>query len=210
MPRPSYTEAQVQEMEQRIRAAALHVFGREGYRNFSLRAVARELELTAPALYRYFDNKDQLLAELRAEGFRRLGAIFEKVGSSRTKPLGQARAMLRAALDFSADEPDLYRIMYELDQGQAPAPQWVRDDRQRAFAAALQTAENLVDAGHVDIDPLELVHLWWIGLHGLAGLALSNQLDMGRTRDELVDPLVALLTSSNYLKAVKSKPSPKR
>ncbi len=41
MPRPSYTEEQIQDMEERISAAALHVFGREGYRNFSLRAVAR-------------------------------------------------------------------------------------------------------------------------------------------------------------------------
>jgi AcrR family transcriptional regulator len=210
MPRPSYTEAQVQEMEDRIRAAALHVFGREGYRNFSLRAVAREMDLTAPALYRYVDNKDQLVAELRAEGFRRLAAIFQGVLRSRGKPLSRARAMLRAAVDFSIDEPDLYRIMYELDQGEAPAPQWVRDDRQTAFDAVLSVARELVNAGHVDVDPLQLVHLWWIGLHGLAGLALANQLDMGVTRDELVEPLVALMTSTNYLKPVRSKSSRNR
>ncbi|MDP6182762.1 MAG: TetR/AcrR family transcriptional regulator [Gammaproteobacteria bacterium] len=209
MPRPSYTEEQIQDMEERISAAALHVFGREGYRNFSLRAVAREMGLTAPALYRYVDNKDQLLAELRAEGFRRLGEIFRKVAESRARPLNKGREMLRAALDFAVDEPDLYRIMYELDQGEAPAPQWVRDDRQTTFDAALTIAEGFVAAGHVDIDPLDLVHLWWIGLHGLASLDLANQLDMGRSRDELVEPTVALMTNTNYLKTVKSEPARK-
>ena len=204
MPRPSYTEAQVQEMEDRIRSAALRVFGREGYRNFSLRAVARDMGLTAPALYRYVDSKDQLLAELRAEGFRRFAELFRKVVASRARPLNKARALVRDALDFAVDEPDLYRIMYELDQGEAPAPQWVRDDRQHAFDAALAVAREFVEDGHAGIDPMELVHLWWIGLHGLASLVLANQLDMGRSRDELVEPLVALMTNTQYLKTVKS------
>jgi len=210
MARPSYTETQIQAIEERIRAAALTVFGREGYRNFSLRAVAREMNLTAPALYRYVDNKDQLLAEIRAEGFRRLEESFSKIADSRSSPLNKARKLIRVALDFAVDEPDLYRIMYELDQGEAPAPQWVRDDRGTAFDVASAVAADFVADGHVDIDPLELVHLWWIGLHGLAGLGLAKQLDMGKSRDELVEPLIALMTNTSYLKPVKSKASRSR
>ena len=210
MARPSYTETQIQAIEERIWATALSVFGREGYRNFSLRAVAREMNLTPPALYRYVGNKDQLLAEIRAEGFRRLGEIFTKVSDGRASPLNKARKLIRVALKFAVDEPDLYRIMYELDQGEAPAPQWVRDDRQAAFNAASGIAADFVAAGHVDIDPLELVHLWWIGLQGLATLGLANQLDMGKSPDELVEPLVALMTNTNYLKPVKSSASRSR
>ena len=74
MARPSYSEAEVELISERIRAAALRVFSRDGYAHFSLRAVAREIGLSAPALYRYVESRDQLLFELRAEGFRRLAA----------------------------------------------------------------------------------------------------------------------------------------
>ena len=93
MARPSYSQSQVQEIEERIHAAALKVFAAEGYRNFSLRAVAREMGLTPPALYRYVDNKDSLLAEVRAEGFRHLGEIFREVKNTRSKPRLKARKL---------------------------------------------------------------------------------------------------------------------
>ena len=201
MARPSYSDSQIQEIEERIYAAALKVFAAEGYRNFSLRAVAREMGLTPPALYRYVDNKDSLLAEVRAEGFRRLGGIFSRVKNLPSKPNLKARKLMQAYLDFARNEPALYCAMYELDQDEAPLPDWALEIRQNAFNQALDIAEEFVDDRKLGIEPLQLVHLWWSGIHGLAGLDLAKQLNMGAKRAQLIEPLIGLLTDPEYLKS---------
>lgn len=202
MARPSYSKNRIQEIEAQINDAALKVFAAEGYRNFSLRAVAREMGLTPPALYRYVDNKDRLLAQIRAEGFRQIGTIFESVAAKKVRPASKARAMMRAYLDFALEQPELYRAMYELDQGEAPLPDWAHEVRQNAFNAGAEIAKEFVEDGGYRIKPLQLVHLWWSAIHGLAGLDLANQLNMGCNRDKLVEPLIAMMTNANYLKSV--------
>ena len=201
MARPSYSESEVQEIEDRIQAAALQVFAAEGYRNFSLRAVARQMGLTPPALYRYVDNKDSLLAEIRAEGFRRLGDIFRDLKNERTKPELKARKLMHAYLQFAYDEPALYCVMYELDQDEAPLPGWAHEIRQSTFNVALDIARDFAHERDLDIEPLHLVHLWWSGIHGLAGLDLAKQLNMGASREALLEPLIGLLTNVDHLQS---------
>lgn len=48
-----------------------------GAESLNLRDLARDLETGPASLYYHFANKDALMAELAAEGFRRLRAAFE-------------------------------------------------------------------------------------------------------------------------------------
>lgn len=48
----------------RIQAAALELFLRQGVRNTSLRQIAERLEITKPALYYHFSSRDDLLRTL--------------------------------------------------------------------------------------------------------------------------------------------------
>jgi AcrR family transcriptional regulator len=47
-----------------IKAAALRQLEEHGVEGISLNAVAKELGMTGPALYRYVSSRDELLAEL--------------------------------------------------------------------------------------------------------------------------------------------------
>ena len=76
MPRPAYSQDEKLRIESEIREAALRCFGRQGYRATSMRAIASELGWSAPALYRYYENKEALIAAVRAEGFRELADAF--------------------------------------------------------------------------------------------------------------------------------------
>jgi AcrR family transcriptional regulator len=53
MARPAYSDKERKEIEAKIRAAALALFREVGYRGVTLRAVAKQLGWSAPALYRY-------------------------------------------------------------------------------------------------------------------------------------------------------------
>lgn len=50
--------------EQDIRTQARGLLVREGQEAVTLRAIARELGITAPALYRYYDSREDLLSKL--------------------------------------------------------------------------------------------------------------------------------------------------
>jgi AcrR family transcriptional regulator len=63
-----------------IKQVARRLLVNEGPQNVTLRAIAREMGMTAPGLYRYFPSYDHLLAELVVDIYREL-----------TDALGEAR-----------------------------------------------------------------------------------------------------------------------
>ena len=70
MARPAFSAGKREEIESNIKATALALFASRGYRSVSMRAIAEEMQLSAPALYRYYNNKEALLEAIRADGFR--------------------------------------------------------------------------------------------------------------------------------------------
>src|SRR5688572_25739103 len=52
-----------------IKAEARRQMAAEGPAGLSLRAIARALGLTAPALYRYFESRDALVTALIVDGY---------------------------------------------------------------------------------------------------------------------------------------------
>jgi len=68
----------------------------DGLGRFSLRAVARDLEVTAPALYAYVSSKEELVALVAAAHFEALARRFEEVGDD--DPLDRSRDLDRVGL----------------------------------------------------------------------------------------------------------------
>lgn len=93
-------------------AAALKEISREGPEGFSLRGVARRAGVSAPAVYRHFEDKDALLAAVALECQERLAAEVD--GASAHAPpdvLEQFRATGIALVKFAAAYPEHYRAM---------------------------------------------------------------------------------------------------
>lgn len=193
MARPSYTRDKRDDIESQIRNVALTLFAELGYRAVSLRAIARAMNWSAPALYRYYDSKDALLAALRADGFGRLQSHLAKARAEGLSALDSVRGAVIAYLDFAVAEPELYRLMYELDQGEIAEYPAVVVNRRKAFSEAEKIAMALLEEGGLAGDPNQLAHLMWINVHGLAALALANQLDLGQRFEQLVEPVIQSL-----------------
>src|SRR5689334_23821717 len=60
-----------------IKNAARAQMAAEGTASLSLRAIARLLDVTAPALYRYFADRDDLITDLIVEAFNNLADAME-------------------------------------------------------------------------------------------------------------------------------------
>jgi len=71
-PRPKVTD-QHPNLEEAIKETAWRQISETGASAMSLRAIARELSITAPAIYNYFPSRDDLVTALIVDAFTSLG-----------------------------------------------------------------------------------------------------------------------------------------
>src|SRR5205823_1894531 len=112
-----------------------------------MRALADELGVSAMTPYRYVDNKDGLLALVRTEAFRRLADSQEAAARACKVAAHRLLALKRAYVAFALEEPDAYRIMFELRQ--LPATSWpaLEEQSRRAFAPLNKATREAIGLG---------------------------------------------------------------
>ncbi len=91
-----------------LRAAARAILDESGADAVGLRETSRRVGVSATAAYRHFNNKEDLLASVAAEGFRELAAAME-TGATDNDPL---RAVGLAYVDFALQKRGLFRLMF--------------------------------------------------------------------------------------------------
>ena len=114
MVKQSKREQQREKTIAAIKAAARDQMARTGSAAISLREVARDLGITAPALYRYFANRDDLITDLLVEGFNSLADAMIIADSAQPRDAYAERlidvmmAYRRWALNHATD----FQLMY--------------------------------------------------------------------------------------------------
>ena len=169
----------------RAAAAAMHLFAAHGYEAVTMRSLAAALDCSAMTPYRYLaGGKRELYALVRAEAFRRFADRLEQALARGGDVLARLRRLKKAYVQFALDEPDAYRIMFELRGDDADLPELAHESR-RAFACLHRTVAEAVADGELEGDPLSLAHLLWASTHGLVSLHLAGRLGMGRSVQQL-------------------------
>src|SRR5258708_32384212 len=82
-----------------ITATARRLLVEQGPEAASLRAIAREMGMTAPGLYRYYNSREELLRHVVAEIFRELTAgIRRAIDTAALEPAGEGDIRARLTL----------------------------------------------------------------------------------------------------------------
>jgi AcrR family transcriptional regulator len=100
----------------RLRDIARRHIAERGAADLSLRAVARELDMTSSAIYRYIDSREELINSLVAESYEALAEVTERAdrvqagagADAAARWLGTARAIREWALRH----PHEYAMIY--------------------------------------------------------------------------------------------------
>jgi AcrR family transcriptional regulator len=185
MPRAALSEQDIEAFRRRAVDAAMKLFAERGYEGVSLRSVAADLGVSAMAPYRYFANKAEMFAMVRAEAYRRFANRLEQALHAGDDPLNRLVSLREAYLDYALSDPDAYRVMFAL--AQEPEEQYpaLAEQSGRAFRYLVDAVEDAARAGVVEGDPLTIAHLLWASTHGLVALHLAGKLTLGRTLEEL-------------------------
>jgi len=168
----------IQQFREAMRRIAENAFATRGAQGVTMRELAKELGCSAMTPYRYFRDKEEILAMVRAAAFNRFAARLEAAARSipASAPPIEHSAVSRAYVDFALDEPHAYRLMFDqTPQQQGAYPELAAASR-RAWHLLEAHFAQLVEAGILEGDPRLIGYAYWTSLHGFTMLALANQL----------------------------------
>ena len=175
--RPTLTDQEIASFRSRLCAAAEKLFVEHGVEGVTMRQIADRLECSAMTPYRYFRNKDEIFAAVRAAALDRFSERLEAARRTLGTPARRGRAVGEAYLRFAVEEPDAYRLIFDLSQPEETS----YPDLARANARSRKTMtdymEDLVGAGVMEGDPNTLGLIYWAGAHGLVNLFMAGKID---------------------------------
>jgi AcrR family transcriptional regulator len=154
-----------------ILAAAGRIFAARGYPAATMREVAREAGVSAPALYLYFENKETLLHAIAEEVFSGLEHEVRSAVSGGATPEDALRLGIAAYVAFGRAHPDAYRLVFMAKPSHAPRPgkRVEPGAPQRSFDILVQAVERL----GAPRPPRAAAETLWAAMHGLTALMID-------------------------------------
>lgn len=160
------------EQRDKILGCACDLYLSEGLDGFSMRKLAKEVGVTAPALYRHYESREHVLADVVREAYGEFtGKLYRALeGATALERFSRAG---EGYLDFALTHPRWYQILFtapeQLGMSQLP------DDIEAMGCAIHQFWVDRVrecqDAGIlVEGDPVQISLTMWAHAHGLVSL----------------------------------------
>lgn len=184
-----------------IKATAWKQAAEQGAAALSLRAIAREMGMTAPGLYRYYRDRDALVTGLLIDAFDSFSVALEEArdGCPKNDHAGRFRAICRSYFQWGITSPQKYQFLfgtpiprYQLSGEVGPAAQRsflvlqgvigeayaagrIREKvKSPRMKAGLKTQYNLLRTLGMPY-PVHVTHLalsTWSTMHGITSLCL--------------------------------------
>ena len=202
-PRPKQTD-QHPDLQAAIKETAWRQIAEKGASTLSLRAIARELSITAPAIYNYFPRRDDLVTALIVDAFTSLGVSQkDSIQNLPEDDLAKQLSTLGLAYrDWAVTYPQRYQLIFgtPIPGYEAPADVTtpaaagslvplietlqalfatgrLRVDR---FAEMTPVLKSMLEAwsqfsGGTDPEVLYTALVFWSRVHGLVTLEIGNQ-----------------------------------
>ncbi|GAA2220346.1 MULTISPECIES: TetR/AcrR family transcriptional regulator [Streptomyces] len=102
----------------------------------SLNAIAKQMGMSGPALYRYFGGRDELITELVRDAYR---SLADAVRAAAAKDGPDVRVLAHALRDWALEDPQRYFLIYG-----TPVPGYHAPDDITAIASEIMA--HLLDA----------------------------------------------------------------
>ena len=157
----------------RLCDAAAKLFLEEGEVALSMRRLAAEVGCSPMAPYRYFADKEALVAAIRAQAFDRLADALDGVAQDNRH---RAADIGDAYVRFARANPAAYKLMFDLAQPDEAAYPELAAAAARARVSMSGYVHELVEAGVLAGDPVELGYVFWAAIHGLIVLDLAGRI----------------------------------
>lgn len=206
---------QIPNLQERIKDTAWKQIAAFGAPALSLRAIARDLKISAPAIYNYFPDRDALVTALIIDAFTSFGdsQLAARDAVPADDLVGRFKAIGLAYRDWAHTHPQRYQLIFgtPIPGYEYPAEK-VFPSSARSIMALFSVVESFRAAGRLSVETFPTVKkeyqshfdLWrsqigdvhplshfvamviWSRVHGIVSLEIQGNLPpFGRKGDEL-------------------------
>ena len=198
-----------QQVRDEVQTRAWEQIGEAGASALSLKAIATQMGMTAPALYRYFASRDELLTQLILSTYQDLAEQTEAAVDGEATPAEQLRDIAQSLRRWAVANPQRYLLLYGTPVPGYHAPPEATELAKRIFApilagfAAMQSDPERDDSESVTF--LRSV-TFWTRLHGVLSLQLAGHfVGMNVDSERLFTDEIACLVTTNGFPGAASK-----
>jgi len=206
---------QIPNLQEAIKETAWNQIAEFGAPALSLRAIARELKITAPAIYNYFPDRDALVTALIIDAYTSFGdSQIEARDSVRADDFaGRMKAIGLAYRNWAHTYPQRYQLLFGTPIPGYEAPmEKIFPSSARSISALFSVVESVRAAGRLNINAFPAVkdeykvhyEMWesyfsdvhshsmyvamviWARVHGIVSLEIQGNLPpFGKKGDAL-------------------------
>ena len=176
---PRYlTEQDIADFRAELCKVATERFARHGYEGVTMRQLAEALGCSPKTPYRYFKDKADILATVRGQAFAKFADALEAaLADAPDDPAVRAQRTGEAYFRFAMKNPHAYRIMFDINAPIDDSHPDLGPQADRAATYITRTANSLVEAGIIDVDPTMFGYAMWAATHGLVMLQQAGMLE---------------------------------
>ena len=157
-----------------ILAAAERVFATEGADGLSIRRLARKIDYSPAAIYKYFESKEELVHELKEAFFAKLLSHVNSIADASEPFDERARRCVATYMRVAVEKPYHYAAAFAGELSHAGPtlddPGFEHTKKGMAFLVLRGMVEEGVSSGQFrgDIDATLAAKSIWASMHGLA------------------------------------------
>lgn len=165
--RESRKRASSLSLREQIRNAARDLFAREGFESVSMRRIGAEVGCSPMAMYRHYENKEELLVSICEETF---GEMVKLIDAGREKPgtpIEKLRRCVRTIIDFHLNHPNHFKVTFMTEIPPGPTAERRLALGQPALDRLRRGIRESAEAAGKEIDLEMVTQIVRVSMYGL-------------------------------------------
>jgi AcrR family transcriptional regulator len=159
---------------ERIIEAARKQLAEQGYRDVSMRSIAKALGYSSGSLYYHFREKAELFSAMAADDFRRLNDLLEEaVGETQNPGRDRLRLIFLAFIRFGLENKRSFELMFLIQEPELE--QYSTHTKMNSYEKFAAAVKESVQGTHADrANTVELIWVLFLSLHGFVSFYVHS------------------------------------
>lgn len=174
MPRKPLTEEEKSIVREKAAVAARRIMDEHGTEKVTIRAIAKEVGMSAMSLYTYFENKADIVTYLQIQAVDELAAELGSATAGAATPEQVVASLGQAYIAFAEEKADEFKLAFRSEEEDGSMPKAVRDSLEAALAPLRDAVSATVKEARSPEEVSRVVSGIWSGWHGYALLKQSG------------------------------------
>jgi AcrR family transcriptional regulator len=182
-------------LRDQIRDTARELFAREGYESVSMRRIGAEVGCSPMAIYRHYENKEELLLSICEETFSKMIQLLDETRLTPGTRLQVLRRCVRTILDFHLSHPNHYKVTYMTVMPPGPVAQRKVAIGQRVMDRLRAGIRECAEEKGIKVDVEMAAQIVRVAIHGLASsLITTGNCYPWKDPERMKDEMIAVVT----------------